>query len=70
MQKAILTKLTTPEATIPAGRLTLKVPEAAAILGVNPQTVRRLIDRGIIKAIRATRHPLIPVSEIHRFASI
>ena len=70
MPKAILTKLTTQEGTVPSGRLTLKVPEAAAILGVNPQTVRRLIDRGLIKAIHATRHPLIPVSEIQRFATI
>lgn len=70
MPKAIPTKLTVPEVNIPSGRLTLKVPEAAALLGVNPQTVRRLIERGLIKAIRATRHPLIPVSEIQRFASI
>jgi excisionase family DNA binding protein len=70
MTKAIPIRMTVPEAIIPSGRLTLKVPEAAAILGVNPQTVRRLIERGLIKAIHATRHPLIPVSEIQRFASI
>jgi excisionase family DNA binding protein len=45
----------------------LKVPEAGEMLGVNAHSVRRLIDRGEIKAIRSLRHPLIPVSEIQRF---
>jgi excisionase family DNA binding protein len=57
----------TPSSDNDRGRLTMKVPEAAEMLGVNAQSVRRLIDRGEIKAIRSLRHPLIPVSEIQRF---
>lgn len=51
-------------------RLTYKVPEAAQILGINAHTLRRLIERGEIKVIRALRHPLIPVAELKRFASV
>ena len=53
-----------------AGRVTLKVPEAAQVLGINAHTLRRLIERGEIKVIRALRHPLIPVAELKRFASV
>ena len=53
-----------------AGRITLKVPEAAEVLGINAHTLRRLIDRGEIKVNRALRHPLVPVDELKRFASV
>jgi excisionase family DNA binding protein len=54
----------------PTDRLTYKVPEAAKILGINAHTLRRLIARGEIKVIRSLRHPLIPVDELKRFASV
>ena len=46
----------------------LKLKDAAKYLGgVSIITVRRLIDRGLIKPNRALRHLLIPVSELDRF---
>ena len=46
----------------------LKIKEAAEYLGgVSQITVRRLIDRGLIKPNRTLRHLLIPVSELDRF---
>ena len=50
-------------------RLTVKIPEAAAILGVSCSTIRRAIERGDIRANRKLRHVLIPMSEIERFAA-
>jgi hypothetical protein len=49
----------------PAGALKLK--DAANYLGVAPISVRRLIERGLIKPNRALRHVIIPVSELDRF---
>jgi excisionase family DNA binding protein len=50
----------------PAGALKLK--EAADYLaGVSTITVRRLIQRGLIKPNRALRHVIIPVAELDRF---
>jgi excisionase family DNA binding protein len=45
----------------------LKVKDAAGYLGVSPISVRRLIQRGLIKPNRALRHVLIPLSELDRF---
>jgi Helix-turn-helix domain len=46
----------------------LKLKDAARYLGgVSTITVRRLIDRGLIKPCRALRHLLIPVGELDRF---
>ena len=46
----------------------LKLKDAAKYLGgVSQITVRRLIERGLIKPNRALRHLLIPVSELNRF---
>jgi len=70
MENDITTQPTTATADPFAGRVTLKVPEAAQVLGINPHTLRRLIERGEIKVIRALRHPLIPVAELKRFASV
>jgi excisionase family DNA binding protein len=50
-------------------RLTVKIPEAAALLGVSIPTIRRAIDRGDIRVNRKLRHVLIPISELERFAS-
>jgi len=46
----------------------LKIKDAAKYLGgVSQISVRRLIDRGLIKQNRALRHLLIPISELDRF---
>ena len=45
----------------------LKLKDAASYLGVSPMSVRRLIERGLIKPNRALRHVLIPVGELDRF---
>jgi len=51
--------------TAPVGAL--KIKDAAKYLGgVSQITVRRLIDRGLIRPNRAVRHLLIPVSELDR----
>ena len=50
------------------GRLTLKINEAAAMLGVSISTIRRAIARGDLRANRKLRHVLIPVMELERFA--
>jgi excisionase family DNA binding protein len=56
------------EKTIPAARGALKLKDAAKYLGgISQITVRRLINRGLIKPNRALRHLLIPVSELDRF---
>jgi excisionase family DNA binding protein len=52
--------------TAPFGAL--KIKEAAQYLGgISTITVRRLIQRGLIKPNLALRHILIPVSELDRF---
>lgn len=46
----------------------LKLKDSARYLGgVSIVTVRRLIDRGLIKPNRSLRHLLIPISELDRF---
>jgi excisionase family DNA binding protein len=46
----------------------LKLKDAAKYLGgVSTITVRRLIDRGLLKPNRSLRHLLIPVSQLDRF---
>jgi excisionase family DNA binding protein len=52
--------------TAPLGAL--KIKDAARYLGgVSQITVRRLIDRGLLKPNRSLRHLLIPVGELDRF---
>jgi excisionase family DNA binding protein len=48
-------------------RIAVKMPEAAAMLGVSTKTIRRAIQRGDIRVTRKFRHKLIPVSELERF---
>jgi len=55
----------TPQQT-PVGALKLK-GAAQYLGGVSEITVRRLIDRGLIKPNRSLRHLLIPISELDRF---
>lgn len=45
-------------------RLTLKIKEAAQLLGVSSASVRRLIQRGQLKPLRHLRHVLIPVHQL------
>ena len=46
----------------------LKIKEAAAYLGgISQITVRRLIERGLIKPNRVLRHILISKAELDRF---
>jgi excisionase family DNA binding protein len=49
------------------GRLAYKLNEASALLGVSVITIRRAIDRGLIKPSRAFRHVLIPATELQSF---
>jgi excisionase family DNA binding protein len=48
-------------------RLAFSVRETAEMLGVCEKTVRRLIDRGLLRPSRALRHHLIPKRKIERF---
>jgi excisionase family DNA binding protein len=48
-------------------RLAYKIKEAAEALGVAPITVRRLINRKLIRSTKALRHTLIPAEELTRF---
>jgi len=49
----------------------LKIKEAAAYLGgISQITIRRLIERGLIKPNRALRHILISKAELDRFLSL
>ena len=48
-------------------RLAFSVSEAAQMLGVSDKTIRRLIDRKLIRASRALRHLRIPKTELDRF---
>lgn len=48
-------------------RLALSVKETAEALGVCEKTVRRLIQRRLLRASTALRHWLIPKAEIERF---
>lgn len=41
--------------------------EAAIVLGVQPRTITRYIERGILKAEKKGRDYLIPQEEIERF---
>jgi Helix-turn-helix domain len=50
---------------IPRGALKLK--KAAECLDLAPITVRRLIERGLIKQNGALRHIIISVAELDRF---
>ena len=50
-------------------RLAYSIKETADALGVSPISVRRLINRGLLRPNRALRHLLIPAGEIDRFLS-
>jgi excisionase family DNA binding protein len=52
------------------GEKAVKIKEAAQMLGVCENTVRRLIIRNKLRRVPGLRHILIPVSEIDRFLSV
>jgi excisionase family DNA binding protein len=45
----------------------MKMKEASCYLASSPMTVRRLIERGLLRPNRATRHLLFSVEELDRF---
>jgi hypothetical protein len=47
-------------------RISYKIREAAQICGVSPITIRRAIDRGLLKPCRSFRHPLIPADQLEK----
>lgn len=47
----------------------VKIRQAAAMIGVSENSVRRLIDRDKLKSIRVLRHILIPITEIEKLLS-
>ncbi len=50
----------------PLPRISYKIKEAAQICGVSPITIRRAIDRGLLKPCRSFRHPLIPAEQLEK----
>jgi len=48
-------------------RLTYKLKDAAAILGVSVMTLRREIAAGHIKTLKRFRHVLIPAAELTKW---
>jgi excisionase family DNA binding protein len=67
-EKAPSNKITPAKQPLDPSAGAYKLREACQYLGgVSQITVRRLIDRGLIKPNRALRHLLIPVSELDRF---
>ena len=48
-------------------RLAYKLSETAEMLGLCENTVRRLVDRKLLRPLKATRHLLFADDEIRRF---
>lgn len=53
-------------ATTPQAKA-VKIKDAAVMLGICENSVRRLIDRDKLRAVRVLRHLIIPIDEIERF---
>ncbi len=51
----------------PLDRLAFTINETAAMLGISPVSVYRLLKRGLLRSSTALRHKLIPKTEIDRF---
>jgi hypothetical protein len=58
----------THESLMPAGKLLFTVQETADILSIHTKSVRRLLERGLLKANPALRHKLITRESIEAFA--
>jgi excisionase family DNA binding protein len=52
--------------SLPPGRLALRVPEAAAAIGVSRASMYQVVARGEVRAVRIGRRILIPVVELQR----
>jgi Helix-turn-helix domain len=53
---------------VPAKQGALKLKDACRYLGgISPSSLRRLIERKLLRPNRALRHILIPVAELDRF---
>lgn len=48
-------------------KLAFKIKEAADLIGVSVVSLRRAIDRGLIRPSRAFRHIIISADELQRF---
>ncbi len=59
-----------PPKSVGTKKLAVKIDEAAEMLSVSTQTIRRLVANGSIKVSRKTRHFLIPVSELERIMDV
>jgi excisionase family DNA binding protein len=46
----------------------VSIVEAARLLSVSKDTIRRLVDRGALRKVRVLRRILIPVSEVQRLS--
>ena len=57
----------TTDQTSSTNCLAVKISEAAFLLNVSKASVRRLIDRGELKAIRKLRHTLVTRASIESF---
>lgn len=56
-----------PNGGVPNEKEVFSIRETAHILNASEKTIRRYIQRGILKSSRAMRHHRIPRSEIDRF---
>ena len=62
-----MTTMTGPPPKGEDGRLAYSVQETARMLGVCDKSIRRLIERGLLRPSRALRHIRIPKAELDRF---
>ena len=54
----------------PSKQGALKLKDACGYLGgISPSSLRRLIERGLLRPNRALRHILIPIAELDSFLS-
>ena len=56
-------------AGVDLGHPKLAVPrlEAARLLSIHPNSLDRLVKRGLLRPSKAIRRPLFPISELQRF---
>jgi excisionase family DNA binding protein len=52
---------------LPPERQAFSVGEVAVMLGVTPKSVYRLLQRGLLRSLKALRHHRIPRKEFERF---
>jgi hypothetical protein len=51
----------------PLPKLAYSRREAAAVLGISPASLDRLVQRGLLKPCRALHKPLYSITELQRF---